>query len=360
MRKHYLDNIRWTTVLLVVLYHTIYLFSGSGILGIIGPIGDIHFQDGLLYLVYPWFMMILFLVAGATSRLYLEKHTDKEYRKSRTRKLLVPSTLGILLFGWIQGYFNMYISHAFDTIPTEIPKPILFLIQCVSGTGVLWFSQLLWVCSILLILVRKVEKDRLYHKCRDVKLPVLLLLFLPAWLCSKVLNTPIVTVYRFGIYFFYFFLGYFVFSQDKNVEKLERLSLPLGILASVLAVLQLIHYFGTNYADEPVVNSFQSCFYGYFAVLAMLGGMKKHFDWETPATRWWSSHSWGIYTFHYLPLSMVAILLTERIQMPAILVYILCFLASLLGSILLFELISRVPFIRWVTLGIKKEKKHVQ
>ncbi|MBQ0070634.1 MAG: acyltransferase family protein, partial [Spirochaetales bacterium] len=354
MRKHYLDNIRWTTVLLVVLYHTIYLFSNSGIPGIIGSIGNTHFQDGLLYLVYPWFMMILFLVAGATSRLYLENHTDKEYRKSRTRKLLVPSTLGILLLGWIQGYFNMYISHAFDTIPNEIPRPILFLIQSVSGIGVLWFSQLLWVCSILLILVRKMEKDLLYNKCENVKLPVLLLFFLPAWLCSKVLNTPIITVYRFGIYFFYFFLGYFVFSQDKNVEKIEKLSLPLGIFASVLAVLQLIHYFGTNYAEEPVVNSFQSCFYGYFAVLAILGGVKKHFDRETPFTRWCSSHSWGVYTFHYLPLSIVAILLTEKLNTPVFLVYFLCFLASLLGSILLFEIISRIPILRWITLGIKK------
>ncbi|MBQ0070822.1 MAG: acyltransferase, partial [Spirochaetales bacterium] len=89
MRKHYLDNIRWTTVLLVVLYHTIYLFSDSGIPGIIGPIGTMRTQDALLYLVYPWFMMILFLVAGISSRIYLENHTEKEYRKSRTRKLLV-------------------------------------------------------------------------------------------------------------------------------------------------------------------------------------------------------------------------------------------------------------------------------
>ncbi|MBQ0071533.1 MAG: acyltransferase, partial [Spirochaetales bacterium] len=317
-------------------------------------------QDALLYLVYPWFMMILFLVAGISSRIYLENHTEKEYRKSRTRKLLVPSTLGLFVLGWVQGYFNMYISHAFDTIPQEIPSFILYLIQCVSGTGVLWFSQLLWCASILLLLVRRLEKDRLYNRCKVVKLPILLLFFLPAWLCSKILNTPIVTVYRFGIYFFYFFLGYFVFSQEKNVEKIEKLSLPLGIFASVLAVLQLLHYYGTNYAAEPVVNSFQSCFYGYFAVLAILGGMKKHFDKETPFTRYCSSHSWGVYTFHYLPLSMMAILTTEKFSLPALLVYFLCFSASLFGSIALFEVISRIPFLRWVTLGMKKEKKHVQ
>ena len=27
MRKHYLDNIRWATVLLVVLYHAIFMYN---------------------------------------------------------------------------------------------------------------------------------------------------------------------------------------------------------------------------------------------------------------------------------------------------------------------------------------------
>ena len=32
-RKAYLDNIRWITVLLVVIYHVGYLFNGVGVLG---------------------------------------------------------------------------------------------------------------------------------------------------------------------------------------------------------------------------------------------------------------------------------------------------------------------------------------
>ena len=33
MRKIYLDNIRWMTVLLVLIYHVCYMFNGVGILG---------------------------------------------------------------------------------------------------------------------------------------------------------------------------------------------------------------------------------------------------------------------------------------------------------------------------------------
>ena len=38
MRKYYLDNIRWVTVVLVVIYHVLYMFNGEGILGGVGKI----------------------------------------------------------------------------------------------------------------------------------------------------------------------------------------------------------------------------------------------------------------------------------------------------------------------------------
>ena len=31
MRRHYLDNIRWATVALVVVYHVLFMYNGEGI-----------------------------------------------------------------------------------------------------------------------------------------------------------------------------------------------------------------------------------------------------------------------------------------------------------------------------------------
>lgn len=101
MRKHYLDNIRWITVLLVVLYHVIYMYNGITAGGA-GTVTDFRGQDIIQYILYPWFMVILFIVSGMCSRYYLENHTDKEYIKGRTLKLLVPSTIGLLVLGWAQ------------------------------------------------------------------------------------------------------------------------------------------------------------------------------------------------------------------------------------------------------------------
>ncbi len=64
MRKFYLDNIRWVTVLLVMVYHIFYMFNAAGVVGGVGSFRKVQYQDGLLYFVYPWFMVLLFLIAG--------------------------------------------------------------------------------------------------------------------------------------------------------------------------------------------------------------------------------------------------------------------------------------------------------
>ena len=47
MRKLYIDNIRWITVVLVVLYHVIYMFNGIETFGVIGPFSDVQYQDAV-------------------------------------------------------------------------------------------------------------------------------------------------------------------------------------------------------------------------------------------------------------------------------------------------------------------------
>ncbi len=198
MRKHYLDNIRWMTVLLVVLYHVIYMYNGIVTDGVVGPFRESQVQDGLLYLLYPWFMLILFLVAGMCSRCYLENHTVREFVRTRTRKLLVPSTIGIFVAGWIQGYFSMTISDAFSTLPDTVPAALLYLIMALSGTGVLWFIQLLWLFSMLLALVRKLERGKLYALTEKTGIVAAVLLTVPVYLAGQVLNMPVIVVSCIG------------------------------------------------------------------------------------------------------------------------------------------------------------------
>lgn len=359
MRKHYIDNIRWCTVWLVVLYHVIYMYNGVATAGVIGPFAQVQYQDALQYILYPWFMVILFIISGMCSRYYLETHTIKEFIANRTRKLLVPSTIGLFVFQWIWGYFNMAISGAFDFIPDTMPKAILYLIMSVSGTGVLWYIQLLWVFSIGIALVRRFEKGKLFEFCKKANVIVLIVLGVCVWGAAQILNTPVIVVYRFGIYGFTFLLGYFVFAHDSVTDKLCKYWHALTVVAVILGIGYVYYYFGENYAMEPIVSSPFSVAYGWMAILAIFAVMKKWGNQETAFSAWTTKKSFGLYIFHYLPLAAVAYCLKKYTQLPALPSYLITGVATFAGGFLLNEIISRVPVLRWCVLGIKKEKKHV-
>ena len=357
MRKHYLDNIRWITVVAVVIFHVIYMYNAEGIAGVVGKITNLETQyyDVYQYIVYPWFMPILFMVSGISSRLYLGNHTDKEFVKSRTVKLLVPSTIGLITFQFLQGLVNVGLSHAFESSPG---MPIIgqVIVVVLSGISVLWYIQMLWLFSLLLVLVRKIEKDRLWILCKKAGLPVIILLAVPFFISAQILNTPIIVVYHFGLYSFAFLLGYFVLSHDEVIEVLKKYFILFASVAIVLGVVVCVRYFGQNYADKPVNRTIEYVMYDYTACLAIIGGMAKYGDFSNRFTKWMSDRSWGLYIFHYLGISSVGLFLVRPGYVNAPLAYLLSTVAGFGGAYLLNAVISRIPGYRWTVLGISSDK----
>ena len=360
MRKAYLDNLRWVTVVLVVIYHVIYMYNAEGIQGPLGQITDLKVQyyDVYQYIVYPWFMMLLFIVSGASARYYLERHTGKEFIKSRTTKLLVPVTIGLFAFQFIQGYINIQFSGAADN--PEMPVIGKIFACILSGIGVLWYLQMLWIFSLVIVLIKMIDKDRLWNICKKTPFWVLIIIGGVVYLAGQTGNTPIVVCYRFGLYFMSFILGYFVFSHDEVIEVTGKY-FPLWLIAAaVLGTVFCVRYFGQNYADNPVYRSPVYLLYGWFGCLAMFGGFAKYFDLENSFTKWMSSHSWGLYVFHYLGISSVALFIAKPGLVPAWVSYLL---SLILGFALAYGLnfvISRLPFFRWAVLGISKKAQKQQ
>lgn len=358
VRKHYLDNIRWITVILVVIYHVFYMYNAEGVLGGLGKITnlDVQYYDVYQYIVYPWFMPILFIVSGISSRYFLDRHTEKEFVKSRTTKLLVPSTIGLLVFQFLQGYVSMSLCDAFATMG-QVPKPVLYLIMALSGLGVLWYIQLLWVLSLILLLIRRIEKERLWKLGGRANIVALVLMVILVWGAAQILNTPVITVYRFGLYGMVFLLGYYVFSHDEVIEVLKKWFVPLLVVAVVLGAAFCVKYFGDNFADVPVNRTLLYAVYCWFACLAILGGMVRYGDFENAFTAWMNKRSFGLYVFHYLGISSVALFLGKPGNVSAPFVYLLSLVAGFAVGYILNEIISRLPFFRWAVLGIKVKKK---
>ena len=356
MRKHYIDNIRSLCISLVIIYHIFMMYSDTTGLGV-GAFYDPQPWDAVMFLIYPWFLILLFIVAGMCSRFYLDSHTPQEFRKSRTTKLLVPSTIGLLVFWWTQGYISMLISGAFENGGIQnTPLPIQYLIMALSGTGPLWFIQELWILSMILLIIRKHEKGRLFELGRKANIIVLLLLAVPVWLSGYVLNMPVISVYRFGIYPLVFFLGYFVFANDSVIAVLEKYCVPLIIGAAVLGGLYVYLHFGENFASIETMNSISASAFDWISCLAVIGGMKKWGDRTNKFASFMAKKNWGLYIFHYLPISLSAYLLHRYTTVPALPCYLISLLAGFGGALVLYEIISRIPFLRWAVLGIKAKK----
>lgn len=366
MRKHWVDNVRWTTVMTVVLYHVITIFNSSRVFGSMGYFNRVQYQDAFMPLVYPWFMILLYVVSGISTRYALDKYSHKEFISSRTTKLLVPSTLGILLFQWLQGYFNVLAASGFDSIPKNTPAAAQIITKYVLsvsfGIGPLWFIHLLWLFSLLIVMIRKIDKnDKLYSLSSKTNTVLVIaagyLLILGS---SQILNAPLLEVYRFGVYFMAFLIGYFFLSADRIQDDLTKLAIPLGIAAAALGVSYTIFYFGQNCTDLSVLRTVFTNVYAWTAVIAVIGCGKRFFDKENKFTRYMSRISWGIYTLHYVAISISAYYLYYFAPIPTFLIYLLTGIITIAGSVGMYELFSRIPVIRWIILGIKKKDKKIK
>ncbi len=96
MRKYFLDHIRWITVLTVLFYHVIWIFNSLGVIGGLEKFKDNQPWDVLLTIIYPWFMILLYLIAGISAKYALDFQSNKQFINNKIDKLLIPSTLGLI------------------------------------------------------------------------------------------------------------------------------------------------------------------------------------------------------------------------------------------------------------------------
>ena len=374
MRKHWLDNLRWVTVLLVLFYHVIYFFNNKGVFGGIGGFGEWpackQYQDVVMYILYPWFMPLLFLLAGVSARYALEKHPAKEWFKARTRKLLVPATIGLFVFHWMVGYFNTAVASRMGVFD-GVPGVVKYFICAFSGIGPLWFIQDLWLFSLLLLLVRKLDGgNRFYDACgrafggkNGIVWTVLLgVLF---WAGEQLLirhprpetADGLYNLYKPLFYLIPFLLGYFVFAREEVQEQLGRYWIPLLVCAVVAGGILVGTTFGQDNTSPQYLGSPLNCIYGWLACLAMMAWFKARFDCTSPFADYMTRSSFGIYIVHYLVVASLGYMMRQYTSLPPVAMYLILGVAVFSLSPLLYEILRRIPFVRWAVLGESKKKR---
>ena len=362
MRKHWLDNLRWVTVLLVLLYHVIYFYNNKGVVGGIGGFGDgPQYQDVIMYILYPWFMPLLFILAGISARYALDKQPANEWFKARTRKLLVPSTIGLLFFGVFIGWFNSKGAPA-GTLD-QLPPAVKYFIWVISGTGPLWFIQDLWLLSIVLLIVRKLDsRQKFYTLCGKTGIVQLILMGVLFWIGHQTLVVNpnpqsaqgLLNLYKPLFYLIPFLMGYFVFPHDRLQEMVGRAWAPLMACASVAGVILVITTFGQDNTLPQNLQTPLNNIYGWMMCLAMIGWFKTKFNRTNRFATYMTGASYGIYIVHYLVVASVGTMLKNATVLPPVFIYLILTLAVFALSPLLYEVLRRIPFIRWCVLGEKK------
>ena len=350
MRKHWIDNLRWVTVLLVLFYHVIYFYNNKGVFGGIGGFGDgPQYQDVVMYILYPWFMPILFILAGISARYALENHSAKEWFKARTRKLLIPGTIGLFVFHWMVGYFN-----------TVVAASAKYFIMAFSGIGPLWFIQVLWLLCLVLLLVRKLDKnDGFWNWCGKAGIVPIILLGLLFWVGEQtMIKNPrpesldgLLNLYKPIFHLIPFLLGYFVFSHDEVQEKLGKVWAPLLICAVISGTILIATTFGQDNTSPQYLGSPLNTLYSWLMCLAMMAWFKAKFDYTGKFAGYMTKSSFGLYIVHYLVIAAVGYTLKVHTNLPPAAMYAILTVAVFTLSPLLYEAIRRIPVVKWCVLG---------
>ena len=360
-----MDNLRWVTVLLVLFYHVIYFYNNKGVFGGIGGFGEYpqcpQYQDVVMYVLYPWFMPLLFLLAGISARYALERHPAGEWFKARTRKLLVPGTVGLFVFQWMTGYFNTVVA-ARQGVFDGIPAVAKYAVMAVSGTGPLWFVQVLWLLSLVLLLLRALDrKDGIWKACSKAGMPLLILLGVLFWAGEHTLVSHprpesldgLYNLYKPLFYLIPFLMGYYIFSHDSVQEKLGKVWIPLLVSAAVSGIVLVFTTFWQDNTTPRYLGSPLNSLYGWLMCLAMISLFKARFDATGPFAAYMTRTSFGLYIVHYLVVASIGYMLKTYTQLPPAAMYFILTVAVFTLSPLLYEILHRIPVIRWCVFGEK-------
>ena len=362
-RYYFIYNLRWVTVVLVLIYHVFYNFNAQGVFGGIGGFREHQWWDTVCTVLYPWFMTLMFLLAGASSRYALKHRTVKEFRRERARKLLVPSTLGLLLFGGALGALNITAGGGWDAMPADMPFVAKYLIAVVSGTGPLWFIQDLYIFSLLLLPIRKVlDADRVEAWLDGLSVKGLSYVLFGFFLLLGLLAqtqidevgdfSGLLNLYRPVYYFGIFLVGYYIFSSERIHDYLAARYLTFNVLAVIWCVYFCVCNYGADYTLPAVLQSFSCNMYCWSMVLALFGLFKRRYECVTPFSQYMTRSSFGLYIVHMLVCTGICLLL-KGTALPIWGIYCIALIVTFVGSVVLWEVLRRIPFVRWCMFGIK-------
>ncbi|MCI8772263.1 MAG: acyltransferase family protein [Lachnospiraceae bacterium] len=355
-RKHYIDNLRWMAILLLFPFHTAQIWSGGEYSGFY----IWSHTNTALYVfstaVYPWYMTLLFTIAGMSCKYALWKRTNKQFVVERIKKLVISFVFGLLVLVPIMTYtaevfFNGYTGAYWQQYE-------LFFTKETDLTGYhggftpahLWFLLYLFVISLTALLIVRLQKKS-FPKFRVGSLSYffIILLFVPEWFCLYVLNIGGKSLGQFMILFLF---GYYIFSEESILQKLQQyrfVSLAFCILSGSL--------YTYLYCFENIRNVWMTAlyiFYGWTAIIMLLGIGQSKLNFHNRISIYFTQTSFPVYILH-MPILVVAGFFALKLPIGVAGQFLLIVLISFIVTFLIYEIVKRIPVLRFL-LGMKKRE----
>ncbi len=350
MRKHYLDNLRTIMILLLFPVHTFMIWNDYGTKFYVWG-GENKLLSSLIVLVNPWFMAILFVIAGMCAKYALEKRTTKLFLKERIFKLLIPFIGGMLLFVPIQALYARKFFFGYTGNIFEHFKYFFTHITDLSGydgaltPGHLWFILFLFIISIVALFIMKhVSFKKVSERFEKLNIIEIILLFIPVWLMYYLGNFG---GYSFGKYFSLYLLGYYLFSNETTIEKLvnhKKIILGLFCLSQFILV---VAYYKCSYYGDLFVN-----FVGWLGILSCIIIGKCFLNQENKITTYFKKASFPIYILHQTILVIVGYYCLTMLDHRMLQISIILF-GSFLLTILCYEIIRKIPILKRL-IGVRE------
>ncbi|PHV70697.1 hypothetical protein CS063_09205 [Sporanaerobium hydrogeniformans] len=348
-RNYYLDYLRIISIILLFPVHTLMIWNDYGQKFYVWGGGN-RLLSSLIILINPWFMPILFVIAGMCARYSLEKRTIKQFVSERVGKLFVPFVSGVILLVpfqtlYARKYFYNYSGSIFGNI-------IYFFTHFtdLSGydgaftPGQLWFILFLFVISLIGILVTKFfSYNKVQNNISDMNIYIVIAMFILVWGGYYIGNFG---GFSIGKNLVLYLLGYYVLSNDSILRLLEKYRILLMIMFCSSLFLLVITYYKYSYYGDALVN-----FVAWIGSCALISFAMKCLNKRTKFLDYFNKSSFPIYILHQSILVAVAYYVLLHVNGLYFQVGIIMVM-SFIGTLCLYEIIKRIPYVR-LLLGIK-------
>ena len=151
-------------------------------------------------------------------------------------------------------------------------------------------------------------------------------------------------------------LGYYVFSNQELIKKLEKISIQLSLISVVTGICYVYTYYGQNYTYNKKLNSFFTNLYLWIMILSIMGIGSKFLNFKNKFTVYMTKNNFNIYILHYVVVLLLGYVTVTFLNLPFILNYIVILIGTIIVLPILIEIVKRIPIIRFMVLGISKNK----